>query len=483
MKRQEKYVLFFLLFILFVIRLYHLGVPPLEIEESWRQADTESMAWNFANYDFNLFHPNLNYDGPLPNIPALEIQVTTFIIAILYKVFGHHYFLARLVPLIFFLLSAFYLYGFARLHMSWQGAAISVLVYGILPINIYYSRAIMPESAALMFWIGGLYYFNLWIIGLANKGEAKGPRRFLARSSVFLSLAIMTKPPVIFVVIPMLYLCFESFKWKWVRIPDLWIYAFLTLAISMSYYYFSTSLAEYKFTLGISQEIIFKKAWTAFYSPEALRFFLESVPKTLGVIGGFLVSAGIFFVTRKQRVLLFWFWAMVLEVIFIVSPIRAIYYLIFFTVPCALLMGNLLGRLFFSNPMGRVIPLVLILAMACSSYYQVKPLFKVNQIMQAQVKAVQEVTAEEDLIVVGALDPCLLSLADRRGWRYNLRIYSFIPKDPIEELAYYQEKGAKYFVPIQGKVYGDEEDKILAYIQARYPKIETIEGYPIYVLR
>jgi 4-amino-4-deoxy-L-arabinose transferase-like glycosyltransferase len=130
MKIKEKYILTFLLALILSIRLYHVNIPPLENEESWRQADTESMAWNFADYDFNPLHPNLNYDGPLPNIPALELQVTTYLIAVLYKLFGHHYFLARIVPIVFFLISSVFLYLLARRHLSMRGAVLVFLFMG-----------------------------------------------------------------------------------------------------------------------------------------------------------------------------------------------------------------------------------------------------------------------------------------------------------------------------------------------------------------
>lgn len=478
MKKQERYILFFLFLILLAVRLYHLDTPPLENEESWRQADTESMAWNFVSYDFNPLRPNLNYDGPLPNIPALELQVTTFLIALLYKIFGHHYILARLVPIMFFLLSAYYLYRFARLHMNRRGAALSLLIYGILPINVYYSRAIMPESAALMFWLAGLYYFNCWIKENTRKKDTSAFK--LAVSAACLSLAIMTKPPVVFVAIPMLFMCFNAWGWGWVRMPALWGYALAILAIPAIYYYISTNLADYTYTLGIAN-IIGKQTLTAFYSPEALSFFRESIPKIVGKTGILLVLMGIISAAKKQTVIVIWFLAMVLEVILIVSPIRALYYLIFLTVPCALLIGNLAGRLpkYFSG----IISLAIIVVIAYNSWQQVKPMYTINETMQTQVKVVRELTAKDDLLVVASFDPCLLSLADRRGWRYNLGIYSFIPEDPYKELAYYRERGAKYFVPIQGKVYGDEDDKLMNYIEKSYPKIETVEGYPIYDLR
>ncbi|RJE47757.1 dolichyl-phosphate-mannose--protein mannosyltransferase [Dehalobacter sp. MCB1] len=484
MTKREKTILFFLLTFILLLRLYHINVGPVEIEESWRQADTASIARNFAGYDFHPFHPNLNYDGPFPNIPALEIQVTTYLIAILYKVFGYHYFLARAVPIAFFLISALYLYLLARLYLGRNGAAYSLLIYGILPINLYYSRAIMPESAALMFWIGGFYYFNRWIINQNDHdySDLQSKYGLLILSSFFLAFAIMTKPPVILIGIPMMYLCFKYYGRKWLKMRIFWIYGFITTAIPACYYYFSTAAAEYKFTLGITRNIIFKQVITAFYSPEALDFFVVNLPKALGISGLLLCLAGIFFLREKQKVFLLWFITMIFEAILIVSEIRAFYYLIFLMVPCCLLAGNLLARA-VSGSVGKIAGVVLVLLLMKESYDLVKPMFTINTVMAKQVNVVKQLTDQNDLLVVGSLDPCLLDLTDRRGWRYNLRLYAATPKDPIQELDDYIARGAKYFVPIQGKIYGDQDEKLMSYIEGKYQKLEVVQGYPIYVLK
>lgn len=473
MNGKEKKLLVILLLLIFLLRLYHLNTPPLETEESWRQADTESIARNYAEYDFNFFRPNLNYDGPLPNIPALEIQVTTYLIALLYKIFGQHYFLARIVPIAFFMLSAFFLYLYARKVLGFREAAFSLLVYGLLPVNLYYSRAIMPEAAALMFWIGGLYYFHCWA------EERRIPE--LIASSLLLSFAIMTKPPVIFIALPMLYTCYRYLGRNWFRFPELWIYAAVVLLLPSIYYYTSISMAEYKFSLGITQNIIVKKAFSAFASREAGLFFWENIPRTLGTIGFGMTVAGLFTVSVKKRVILVWFLAMFIEVILIVSAVRAPYYLIFFAVPCSLLAGNFLGFV-RSVPKGKVAAAVLLLLFSLNSYHQVKPMYTVNTVMQTQVSVVKQVTSREDLLVVGSFDPCLLSLSGRKGWRFNLGIYSDIPQDPYEELAYYLQLGAKYFVPVQGKVYGDEGGVFLRYLEKEYIKKEPVKGFPVYLL-
>jgi len=486
MIKKERTILFFLLLLIFVIRLYHLGVPPLEIEESWRQADTESMAWNFANYDLNPLYPNFNYDGPLPNIPALELQVTTFIIAILYKIFGHHYFLSRLVPITFFMISCLFLYLFARRHLSQRGALFSLLIYGILPVNVFYSRAIMPESAGLMFWIAGIYYFDLWLKESFPLKESLSIKhckmRLLVLSALFFSLALMTKPPVVFGAIVMLYLCFHYYGWKWLRFPVLWAYAAITLGLPFAWYYYSSQIAEFKFTLGITQSIILPKALSAFYSPETWLFFANSIPKTFGIIGFMMIIAGLFLLRKKHMVVLVWFLAVLLEVMLIVAPVRAPYYLIFMTVPCALVVGNMLDHYFSSNRL-KAVAVVLILGLMLESYSHVAPMYRINEVMAIQTRVVQKLTLPDDLLVAGSYDPCILSLSDRRGWRFNIDIYNSIPDDPYRELDLYIEKGAKYFVPIQGKIHGDTDDRIMSYLRSRYPVIEVTEGYPIFVLQ
>jgi len=340
-----------------------------------------------------------------------------------------------------------------------------------------------------MFMNGGLYYFNLylrrakdtWPIFLSRKNRATP----LVLSGLFLALGIMTKPPVLFIGLLMLYLCFKEFGISWLADKKLWLYALSVLALPVVYYVYVTGLAEYKFTLGIGRDLVLKRALTAFYSPEAIEFYLTNVPKVMGLSGLILLFPALLAAGKKHRFILIWFLAMLLEVILIVSPIRAKYYLIFWAVPCALLLGILFDRILALkwDKMGKVAATVLFLLLLLESYDLVKPMYTVNEVMATQVKVVQQVTAADDLLVVGSFDPCLLSLSDRRGWRYNLGLYSDIPKDPYLELDYYIEKGAKYFVPIRGTIYGDEDGKLMAYIESRYPKIEPVAGYPVYLLQ
>lgn len=100
--KDKKKAMLYLLFIFLVsLRLIGISNPPLDYS-SWRQVDTDSIARNFVEYRFNILYPQLNYDGPMPNYVQLEFQVTTFIIALLYRAFGFKPVFGRTVPVVFF---------------------------------------------------------------------------------------------------------------------------------------------------------------------------------------------------------------------------------------------------------------------------------------------------------------------------------------------------------------------------------------------
>ena len=459
---------------LIIIRLYHIDTAPLEIEESWRQADTESIARNFAQYKFNILYPNLNYDGPFPNVPALEFQITTFAIAILYKLFGFSCLWARLIPICFFMTSAILLYFFAKKHLGQTGAIFSLIVYGTLPINVYYSRAIMPEAAGLMFFIGSLYCFDCWI---TSKRLA-----VLLLSSIFTALAIMTKPITIFITIPMFYLLIRQYKWRWLLKKELWLFAFLALGLAFTYYSASISIADYKFSQGLAQDVLFKKLPTAITDPAAYSFIGKKLIVVLTPAGIALAILGLLNFSRQQSVMLVWFAAMSLELVLVVTSIQIYYYFIFFSVPCSILIGQGLAHL-YGKLQTKAFSIILLTLFLLNSYVLTKPMYSINTAMETQVRIVQEYTDKEDLLIIGSLDPCLLGLSDRRGWRFNIGIYPNIPDNDLEELNYYIENGAKYFVPIQGRIYKDENGEMLKYLDMSYERIEAVKGYAIYKLQ
>ena len=82
--RNKKILTVFLFLIIISMRIPYIDNSPAELGDMWRQIDTESIARNFVKYKFNIFYPQFNYDGPIPNYVQLEFQITTFIIEVCY---------------------------------------------------------------------------------------------------------------------------------------------------------------------------------------------------------------------------------------------------------------------------------------------------------------------------------------------------------------------------------------------------------------
>lgn len=475
---SKKYITIFLFLSIFATRLLYLSHSPFEVGEPWRQGDTESMARNFVEGRFNLFFPQLNYDGAAPNYAQLEFQITTFIIAILYKLFGFHYELARMVPILFFIGSAYFLYLITKRYFSIETAWISLLLYAFLPLNLYFSRAIMPESAALFFFLGAFYFFNEWIVKERNW--------MVLAAALMTALAISVKVPAIFVGVPMLVMSIMKFKRNVFTTWQLWVFAGISLLPPLIYFKWLETVAEFTFVSGIGGKHIIPQFATALFTPEALEFFKTYLPQSFTFICLALFIVGIVTTNWKMEYPIgVWMLAMLLEVITIVAVIRFNYYLVFFGPIVAIFAGKALS-LFLKMRYGAIAVVLILFMVGVTSFLGVQPMFEEKEALLKQAGFVQEYTEKDDLIVAGTFSPDLINASDRKGWRANIDYYDYIPQGPEKELDYFISHGAKYFIPSKGYIYDDSDHAYRDYLEDNFKKIQITyedEDYSFYQLQ
>jgi 4-amino-4-deoxy-L-arabinose transferase-like glycosyltransferase len=468
-KYNQSLIAILIFFFILTLRLPHLTSSPAEYH-AWRQSDTDTIARNFLEQRFNIFYPQLNYDGPMPNHVQLEFQITTFLIAILYKMFGYHYVLARLVPLAFFLASAWFLYCLARKMYSVSTAWYTVILYGIFPFNIYFSRAIMPESAALFFFIGSFYYFLRWI-----EEERLG---FLYLSGIFTALAISQKIPTIFVGIPMIVMALKKYKEKFLTQWQLWVFAFISLGTPFFYFSWLQAVAETDYVSGIAMHQVGMKFMTAIFTPEAQNFLAQALPRafTPSALRLFLLGVLTLNISKDLPVII-WLAAMLLEVVTVVAVIKLDYYLLLLAPLLALVGGKALAFL-GKMKWGTVWVILILFFIFNHSWEKLEFFYRQDLELLEQAQIVQRYTKEDDLIVIGTFQPQLLNLASRKGWRANVTI----PGDPEAEMEYYLRNGARFFVRLKEQIEGDEEGVYSKYIQTRFPAVLVKNNLVIYKL-
>lgn len=468
-KSQAVTVIIFIGLIL--LRLPGMDNSPAEYH-SWRQSDTEAIARNFSRNTFNIFYPQLNYDGPLPNYVQLEFQITTFLIAILYRLWGHYYYLARLVPLLFFCGSAYFLYLIGKRIAGKLTGWLALAAYGLFPFCIYFSRAIMPESAALFFMTGGMYYFLVW-------QDRENSKRAMLLSAVFTALAISQKIPAIYIGLPMACLLFKTQGMQALKNPSAWAYLLVALLPPFLYFFWLHYVAESAFVSGIAARLLFS-AWNQKDFPSSgVRFLIQGLPRAYTAPGLGLAAGGLL-LHRSAHAWLLRSWALgaALEIFFIAAAIQLDYYLLLAAPIIALLAAVSLEHL-VKNSFGRVIIIGLLILLAMTAWQETGLSFREEEIILQRAKVLQENTLPSHLLVIGVYNPELLNLSDRFGWRANI----FYPQDKKRELGFFVENRASYFVTVNGQIEGDWDGSYLRLLQENYPRRALPYGVTLYELQ
>ncbi len=454
--RKESLITILIFLLLILLRLPGLDNSPAEYH-SWRQSDTEAMARNLLEQKFNIFYPQLNYDGAPPNYAQLELQITTFLIAGLYGLIGHYYFLARIIPLLFFLGSAYYLYRIGKEAADQLTGWLALVIYGTFPFCLFFSRAIMPESAALLFMTAGFYYFMVW--------QKKENNRLILIFSAFLTaLAITQKIPAIYLGLPMAYLILRKHGFKALRTVSVWLYALIALLPPAIYFIWLQGVAQTDYVSGIAMNLLLPAWQGQIFSSAARTFLKQALFRAYTPLALMLAFIGLFFLRdQKSRFLISWFLAATLEIIFVATIIRLDYYLILVAPLIALLAAITLHHLLRYRLGWSVCGLILflILLRGCIT---MRIFTTENQTVLNQAKILQENTDADELIVISVFSPELLNLSRRYGFRANI----FYPQNPQREMLYFKEQGADYFVIINGQVEGDDDGSYLRYLHENY---------------
>lgn len=181
-----------LLFLIFLISVsvyygYHktLSFRPQSVH-AWRQADCASITLNYYRNGMNFFKPqvhNLTSDEGTTGYSATsEIPVLYFFSAFLYKIFGPHEMIIRLINMLIFFLGLFHL--FKLLHFLFKDffwATALSMVFFTSPVLVYYGNNFLVNVSGLSFSITAFYYFTRYYFDKKNK--------FLIISLLFFFLA------------------------------------------------------------------------------------------------------------------------------------------------------------------------------------------------------------------------------------------------------------------------------------------------------
>jgi hypothetical protein len=269
----------------------------------FRQHDTAAIARNFYDGSLNILYPQVDWRGNSPGYVESEFPIYTGLTASLYRIVGPHEWVGRALNIFFYILSGFLLFALSRRAFGWESALCAVFFYSIAPLAFYFNRSFQPDTLLALCSLGGIYFFWKW-----TDEERQG---YFWISLTAVAIAILIKPPSLYLGLPLLYLSFVKFGPRFFLKPGLWLFAVLAIAPSIAWYAHSFSLWQtYGNTFGLLGRSTIAGIWSItdrhwWWLAENLSFrLLFQITTPIGLV--FLIVGLFSKHPSSSRVLLAW---------------------------------------------------------------------------------------------------------------------------------------------------------------------------------
>jgi 4-amino-4-deoxy-L-arabinose transferase-like glycosyltransferase len=225
---RESVLLAAILVLALAVRLVKIAQPYVD-EWSFKQGTIAMIAENFYRNGFNIFYPQINWAGNAAGYVGTEFPIVPFLASALYVPFGVHEWVGRSVSVAFSLLALPFFYFLVKKIANARSALFAAVIYALAPLSIFASRSFMSDMTSLGFSIAALYLFSEWL-------DRSYDRRLLFAAGAATALAILVKAPAAIIGLPLLYMAWERYRWKFIRDPQMWLFASLSIVFPTAWY-------------------------------------------------------------------------------------------------------------------------------------------------------------------------------------------------------------------------------------------------------
>lgn len=439
----------FWIFLFFILRLYGITNPPLEIGHNWRQTTVTMVARNFLEIDNNILYPRIDIAGEKTGITGMEFPLLNYIIYIVSAIFGYEHWYGRLINLI---ISSIGLYYFFKLCKNFFEERVAFFATLILTASIWFqfSRKIMPDTFSMSLMLIALYFLIRFLKETVILKQVLWGLGFF----FLFQLGILAKLPAGYILVLLLPIIISnSFTLK-KRILVSAITAIGFIPIYLWYFIWVPHLVD-KF--GFWHFFMGKNLYQGIVEiyqnlPATMERFYDSALKFVGF--GLFVCGLVIAILKKEKFLLLVFTLSFLS--FCVVIIKAgftfphhNYYIIPFVPVMAIIAGYALSKIKNIKLAGIIVFAVIAEGVANQQHdFRIKSDFKFYETLEYDL---DKLTKKEDLYLINSGDyPTPMYFAHRRGWvNSNERIND---ENYIQDL---KSKGLKYILILK-KTFGSE---------------------------
>jgi hypothetical protein len=402
----------FWIVLFFLLRLYGITNPPLEIAHSWRQVTVNMSARNFFEIDNTILYPRVDFAGDKTGITGMEFPILNYLIYLVSLVFGYAHWYGRFINLILSSIGLWYFFLIIKKYFT-PTLAFNATFMLLFSAWFTYSRKIMPDTFSMSFMLMGVYYGSNYL-------DTKKNLKNLMLYFIFIVLGALSKLPSMYVLIvfcPFLLNKHINFKTK---LPFCLVSLVISALVGMYYFKWVPYLTErfgfYHFFMGKSiaqgfQEIL-NNLETSFE-----KFYLEA----LQIIGFILFLIGLTIaITKKDKKILAVFslcLAAYLVVVFKagITFSRHSYYIVPFAPAMALLAAYTLESIHTKKFVILILALILIESIS-NKFHDFSIKDEYSAILNLEPK-LDGIGGRNELIAINSGEvPTPMYFAHRKGW-------------------------------------------------------------------
>jgi len=207
-------------------RLPYFNAPPV----SWRQADNAAVSRNYFEGGMRFLRPQVDWSGTGTGVVQMEFPLYQYSVAILYKVFGVHEVLGRVVSIAASLATIWVMFLLVRGMMGPVAGLWAALALAVFPQYASLSRAFRVEAPVLLCCALAVYSFRGWLDG-------RGRRWYWVFAASASLAGLMKIIALIHLAFPLVFLVL--LKKRALFRPQLWASVALVLASVMAWYAWS----------------------------------------------------------------------------------------------------------------------------------------------------------------------------------------------------------------------------------------------------
>jgi len=419
---KHHILLVILLFLGLLVRLYHVTYPPNDHGTGfvWRQTQTLMMARQFYESRLNIFLPQVYWRtldaAPVEGyVGCTELNVTPFLTALLYYVFGVQDWVGRIVPIFFSIVGLAYFHRLVNRFCGLAAALFGTTLLCFAPMYLWLGRVQMPESLTFCMIFMAVYYIDRWL---------EGDRyRFFPQAAACCAGMLLAKPQTAYMAIPIAYLVFNKDGFKTFFKTRYYLFVALVLLICVPFYIWSFYLLPKNTGIALMSGKIYK--WGFHFLKEADFYIKMWTDSWSRGVGSAIIVLGLlgFVIPAKKRPLWFAqvFFAATFLSLFLYPGLHYFnpYYQTLFVPPLAMLGSQFLAFL-GSHKIGKFLVVPVLVYSTFVSLQKAVTIFQIDDNFGGAYSAcgnwIKEHTSTENRVIIPYENPSTLYFADRMGW-------------------------------------------------------------------